>query len=266
MKPYPIKRARANGGTEANGPVSSAKAMAASVAGSASESSAATPEAPGHRALQALVAAMVSVGAMVAAFLVPMSASAPAAASASRSAAPVVAGDLIVKFRDASEPGVALAAVLAGTRTLGSAAPVAVRLSAETGVPLKLVQVTSGREALLAVDRDALLRSLAQRAAREPGVARAEPVVPAAPGLPSDLASVRLQLQPGAAPTGLADKLASGELLRPKLGRAADGATLLNLDVAALTLSLLERLKQHPDVEYAQANRLLRPVEPRSPR
>jgi len=31
-------------------------------------------------------------------------------------------------------------------------------------------------------------------------------------------------------------------------------------------LALLERLKQQPDVEYAQANRLLRPVDANRPR
>ena len=33
-----------------------------------------------------------------------------------------------------------------------------------------------------------------------------------------------------------------------------------------LTLALLERLKQQADVEYAQANRLLRAAEPDKPR
>ena len=61
-----------------------------------------------------------------------------------------MSGDLIVKFRDASEPGVQLAAVLAGQRSVTSVAALATRLSSELGVPMVLVQVTSGREALLA--------------------------------------------------------------------------------------------------------------------
>jgi len=176
-----------------------------------------------------------------------------------------VSGDLIVKFRDASDNGAALAAVLGGTRTLASAEPMAVHLSESLGVPLKLVQVTSGREALLAIDRHALQRSLAQRAAREPGVARAVAAVPA-PGLPSDLLSVRVELTPQAAPRALAANLASGSLLRPRLHQDASGATLLSYDIAGLTTALLERLKQQADVEYAQANRLLRAVEPDKPR
>lgn len=198
--------------------------------------------------------------------LVAVEPPAPAFASAPRAEAPIVAGDVIVKFRDTSEAGASLAAVLSGTRTMESAAPVAARLSAELGVPLRLVQVTSGREALLAIDRDALLRSLAQRAAREPGVARAVASPPAAPGLPSEQASVRIELKPQASPQSLATKLASGTLLRPRLQTDPTGATLLSYDMTSLTLALLERLKQQPDVEYAQANRLLRPVDANKPR
>ena len=212
----------------------------------------------------------LAVGALQALML----ALAAALAAGQATAAPVVAGDLIVKFRDSSAAGAALAAVLAGSRPLASAAPVAARLSRETGVPLTLVQVTSGREALLAIDRTALLRSLAQRAAREPGVARATVLGPAAaglpPGLPSERASVRIELKPPASSQAsteaLAGRLASGELLRPRLHTEASGATLLSYDMAGLTLALLARLGQRADVEYAQANRLLRPVDPRRPR
>lgn len=185
---------------------------------------------------------------------------APAFSSPPRAAAAIVAGDLIVKFRDASEAGASLAAVLAGTRTADSAAPVAARLSEVLGVPLKLVQVTSGREALLAIDRDELMRSLAQRAAREPGVVRAITMAPAAAGLPSEQASVRVELTPQATPQALATKLASG-LLRPRPQSDSAGTALLSYDMAGLTLALLERLKQQADVEYAQANRLLRAVD-----
>lgn len=196
-----------------------------------------------------------------------LAAQAPARAFSSppRAAAPIVSGDLIVKFRDTSDNGVALAAVLGGTRTVEAAAPLAARLSEVLGVPLKLVQVTSGREALLAIDRDALQRSLAQRAAREPGVARALALAPAA-GLSPDQLSVRLELTPQAAPQGLAARLTSGNLLRPRLHTDASGATLLSYDLARLTLALLERLKQQADVEYAQANRLLKPARADKPR
>ena len=199
---------------------------------------------------------------LIGALVLMMQASAPAFSSPPRSGAAIVVGDLIVKFRDSSDGGMALAGVLGGTRTLSSVEPLAVRLSAAMGVPLKLVQVTSGREALLAIDREALQRSLVQRAALEPGVARATAVAPAA-GLPPDSLSVRLELTPQAAPHLLGAKLASaapGSLLQPRLHSDAAGATLLSVDIAGLTQALLERLKQQADVEYAQANRLLKPA------
>ncbi|MDH5539019.1 MAG: hypothetical protein OEY03_06410 [Rhizobacter sp.] len=186
--------------------------------------------------------------------------------SAPRSPDTTVTGDLIVKFRDSTDAGAALAAVVGGTRAMASAAPVAARLSSELGVPLKLVQVTSGREALLAIDREVLLRSLAQRALREPGVARAVPTPRAATVLPSEQASVRIELKPQASAQALAGKLDSGELLRPSLVTQAGGATLLSYDMAGLTLAVLERLQKHAEVEYAQANRILRAVDGGKPR
>lgn len=189
----------------------------------------------------------------------------PASPAAAQTGAAIVAGDLIVRFRDSSDPGAALAAVLNGQRPIASAAPLAARLSRELGVPLTLVQVTSGREALLAIDREALLQSLAQRAAREPGVARATPVPPV-PGLPSERVSVRIELEPQAAPRALAARLASGELLRPQLHTDSGGTRLLSYDIAGLTQTLLTRIGKRADVEYVQANRLLRPAGPGSPR
>ena len=208
-------------------------------------------------------------GLALAALLV-LAAHAPASAFSSppRAAAPIVSGDLIVKFRDTSADGVLLAAVLGGTQTVEAAAPLAARLSEVLGVPLKLVQVTSGREALLAIDRDSLQRSLAQRAAREVGVVRAlaAPVAPAAPALPADQLTVRVELTPQAAPQALAARLASGSLLRPRLHGESNGTALLSYDMAGLTQTLLERLKQQADVEYAQANRLLKPARADKPR
>lgn len=185
----------------------------------------------------------------------------PASPAAAQTAAATMAGDLIVKFRDGSDPGAALAAVLNGQRPLASAAPLAARLSRELGVPLTLVQVTSGREALLAIDREALLRSLAQRAAREPGVTRATPVPPP-PGLPPEQASVRIELAAQASPRAIAARMATGELLRPRLHADAGGATLLSYDMAGLTQALRDRIGQRADVDYVQPNRLLRPAGP----
>lgn len=180
--------------------------------------------------------------------------------------APMVSGDLIVKFRDASEPGAQLAAVLAGQRTVATMVPLATRLSAELGVPLALVQVTSGREALLALDREALGRALLARAGREAAVRRASVAPPPAPaGLPGSELVLRIEMHAStqaAARDALGTRLALGQLVRPRLAlaEAAAGTVSLHYDIDALTLALITRLQQRADVEYAQANRLLRPA------
>jgi len=185
--------------------------------------------------------------------------------------APIVSGDLIVKFRDASESGRQLAAVLAGQRDLASAAPVASRLSADLGLPLVLVQVTSGREALLALDRQALGRSLLARAGREAQVQRATMTVPPpGGGLPGAQLVMRIELRPAApaaAAQAVASRLALPRLPAPQMqGEPAGPALRLVFDIDALTLALIERLQQRSDVEYAQANRLLRPAAPAASR
>ena len=176
----------------------------------------------------------------------------------------MIAGDLIVKFRDASEPGAQLAAVRSGQRTVASVAPLAARLAAELGVPLVLVQVTSGREALLALDRETLGRALRARAGREAGVQEAA-MAPQAAGLPGPELVLRLSTQgnmAGTARDALGARLAIGTLARPRVvaqGEGAGRALSLHYDIDALTLALIARLQQRPEVEYVQANRLLRP-------
>lgn len=193
------------------------------------------------------------------------------AAAAAPAGAPMISGDLIVKFRDTSEPGRRLAAVLAGQRDMASAAPVASSLSADLGLPLVLVQVTSGREALLALDREALGRSLLARAGREAQVQRATLTVPPpGGGLPGAELVLRIELRPAAPATAaqaVAARLALTRMPAPRvLDEAAGKALRLVYDIDALTLALIARLQQRSDVEYAQANRLLRPAAPAASR
>ncbi len=194
-----------------------------------------------------------------------------AAAAADPAGAAMISGDLIVKFRDASEPGRQLAAVLAGQRDTASAAPVASRLSADLGLPLVLVQVTSGGEALLALDRETLGRDLLARAGREAQVQRATMTVPPpGGGLPGAELVLRIELRPAApapAAQAMAARLALTRMPAPRvLDEAAGKALRLVYDIDALTLALIARLQQRSDVEYAQANRLLRPAAPAASR
>ncbi|MBI5716442.1 MAG: hypothetical protein HZC37_02000 [Burkholderiales bacterium] len=179
----------------------------------------------------------------------------------------MMSGDLIVKFRDTSEAGRQLAAVLAGQRTVASVAPLAAQLSSELGVPLLLAQVTSGREALLALDRAALGRSLLARAGREASVQKAVLTVPPqGSGLPGAELVLRIELRPNTAAAvreALPGRLVLATLARPQAAAdGGDGALRLRYDIDALTLALIAKVQQRPDVEYVQANRLLRPVAP----
>ena len=179
-----------------------------------------------------------------------------------------MAGDLIVKFRDASEPGAQLAAVLSGQRSVPSVAPIAARLTAELNVPLVLVQVTSGREALLALDHAALAQALVSQAGRETAVQRASVAgagAGARPGLPGAEFVLRLELKRGVPPPAapaLAHRFAAGGLTVPRIVREGGDALNLHYDIDALTLALIGKLQQRAEVEYAQANRLLRPAAP----
>lgn len=196
------------------------------------------------------------------------------AARPSPQAAPIVSGDLIVKFRDATEPGRQLADVLAGKRTVAGVAPLAQRLSRELGVPVVLAQVTSGREALLAVDREALGRQLLARAGRESSVQRAVMTVPApsagsTSGLPAAELVLRLETRPGTSAARretLPGRLSVAGLVQPRV--EPDGAEAhlrLRYDLDALTLALIAKVQRRPDVEYVQANRMLRPQAPAAP-
>jgi hypothetical protein len=124
---------------------------------------------------------------------------------------------------------------------------------------------------LLALDREALGRSLLARAGREAQVQRATMTVPPpGGGLPGAELVLRIELRP-AAPSATAQAVAS-RLALPRMpaprvqGEASGQALRLAYDIDALTLALIERLQQRSDVEYAQANRLLRPASPAAPR
>jgi hypothetical protein len=194
-----------------------------------------------------------------------------AATAAVQAHAQMISGDLIVKFRDTSEPGTQLAAVLAGQRSAASMAPLAARLSTELGVPLVLPQVTSGREALFAIDREALARALLARAGRESAIAGARMTVPppSASVLPGAELTLRVELHsrtPAAAREAVPARLSLGPpaapLLRPRVEPEDGGVALkLHYDIDGLTSALIAQLQQRPEVEYAQANRLLRPMQ-----
>jgi hypothetical protein len=206
-----------------------------------------------------------------------LAAAAVALAAGANGPPPFVPGDLIVKFTDDSERGVLVARAVRGEAEAERQLPeLAVHLTAELGVPLRAVRVTSGRELVLSVDRQELLDRLAARVRRDPAVKRARPRVEPATVLPPAEIALVVRFRPrsdgakllqsaatgerrGPAIDALAARLAAGIDPPPAAAATASGELLLIVDVAAVTVRLVERARARADVEYAQPSQVVRP-------
>ncbi|HET6521548.1 MAG TPA: hypothetical protein VFG47_17280 [Geminicoccaceae bacterium] len=149
-------------------------------------------------------------------------------------------------------------------------------LSREAGLPVVVRQLTSGREAVLAVDLQAIAAKLVRALEGEPEVEGARLVddPASAPG-PARPVTVTVQPTPGGS---LAQALATAgsagsdsalgrleaaverEVGAPIAAEVSSPTTLtVRLDTRALTGQLMDRLRAMPEVEYAQPNYLARP-------
>jgi len=189
-----------------------------------------------------------------------------------------VAGDLIVKFTTASEPGTLVTRAMQGSQTADrQLAALAARLSQELGVAVSAVRVTSGNELVLSVDRDQLAQSLRRVVTRDPAVRAATRIDPPKTVLPAAQLALALDLrrdseadrlvrrtaragkQTSNEIEALVKKLCAGAVPQPS-GRVSNrGQLVLTIDIAKLTLELIERLKRRPDVEYAQPSHIVKP-------
>jgi len=195
-----------------------------------------------------------------------------------------VAGDLIVKFTAASEPGTLVTRAMQGDQTADrQLAALAARLSQELGVAIAAVRVTSGNELVLGVDRDQLAQSLRQVVMRDLAVRAATRIDPPKTVLPAAEIALALDLRRDSEAgrqvhsSARAGRQASNEIeaLVKKLCIGADpqpsgrvskrGQLVLSIDIAALTLDLVERLKRRSDVEYAQPSLIVKPSRGASP-
>lgn len=200
-----------------------------------------------------------------------------AAAAAANGPSSFVAGDLIVKFTEASGPGRAVARAMRAEQLPDEITAIATRLSAELGVALAAARVTSGRELVLSIDRERLARTLRQRLKRDPAVGDVTPLEPPKTVRPAaqlafvvDLAAdsearrqVEQAVRAGRRTTpevnSLVARLTANAYPKPTGHVSARGELILTVDVAALTRELIERLKRRPDVEYAQLSHIVRP-------
>jgi hypothetical protein len=172
---------------------------------------------------------------------------------------PSVPGELIVKFRDSSPGGEAMAGASspadeAVERYLAAA-------SREIGIPLAAESLTSGGELLLEIDQGELIARLLAKLGTDERVAAAEEIPVARETLEVPPRRVRVRFASGRM------KSAEIETFARELGRelgfglvsrkAGRSETVLSVDLAALTEELLSRLEEHPDVEYVQRNAVL---------
>jgi hypothetical protein len=191
-----------------------------------------------------------------------------------------VAGDLIVKFTDASEAGALVARAVRDEPAATAQLPkLAARLSTELGVGLTVARITSGRELVLSIDREQLLARLAQRVRRDPAVTGVTPLAGPKTVLPPAEVALTVEFATGsdayrklqrAARAGerrnrdidaLVAGLTAGADPKPTGQANERGQLLLTLDVAALTRDLVERFKRRADVEYAQLSQVVRPFD-----
>ncbi len=225
----------------------------------------------------------------VVALLNPLLVVAPVAASAARP--PVSApGDLIVRFANTSPAHAAVMQQVDNPKHGDATAAVAAKLSSTLQVPLRAVQVTSGRELVLSIERVGLATQVAERVAQAPAFrsARATAVIaPPADHPPTVLPPSTLLLKVSAPPdsdagravanarrgaassreriAALAGSLVPGHDAAVAARVDAQGRLLIEIDMRVLVAEVVAALRKHPDVVYAQANQMLRPggVTPR---
>jgi hypothetical protein len=189
-------------------------------------------------------------------------------------------GQVIVKFTAQSEAGQALARI--DLATIGAPAgdarlsEIARALGERIGVPLRLENLTSGRELLLAIDREKLAAAVAERLRRRAdvqGVEVADPTGSAGPRLAVAFAPGSALAKTVASEARVALELPPGKIGGPLEVEAAVQSSdrdraVLALDLDALLSGLLARLEADPEVQYVQRNLQLRPypagAKPRS--
>lgn len=188
--------------------------------------------------------------------------------------APLVPGEILIRFAAGSAGAVAAGEALRSSPPdLGRLGPAVEALHAQTGIPLQAVRCAGGNDVLVRVDAARLSEQTAARLRAAANVARVELQPDPAPGrvlggvrTPGFLAA----FEAGSPQAGCISKTGgeafdqercnptpelSEQVGVPLKGRVHDdGRLLIEIDMAALTRVLVERLKTLPDIESAQPN------------
>ena len=169
-----------------------------------------------------------------------------------------VPGDLVAKFVPGSEAGTTvMRAAARAPLDIEGLEPIANHLTDAVGVPLKAVALNSGYFCILSVDAKGLGERLRRRLAGRQRVERVE-IVP-----DSAAVAVRVAFAAGATEARMpAERVAASlerELDLPLKGEAlGNGRFALRVNLEALTLNLVEKLRALPEVESVQPNYILK--------
>lgn len=159
-----------------------------------------------------------------------------------------VPGQVMTKFVAGSE-----ASAVVMRADLTALVPIADRLGAGVGVPLRPSSITSGHFCVLAVDAERLEDQLARRLTARERVERVE-VVEDTAAIAVSVAFAAGSEESRMRPARLV-ALLERELGLPLKGAALENSRLaLQVNLEALTLSLVERLKTLPEIESVQPN------------
>lgn len=190
---------------------------------------------------------------------------------------PASTREFIVKFKPGSEGDrVAAEAMQQPSSQTAAFADVAAALGGETGIPVHIAAVTSGRELVMAVDAAAVTSAAVAALTERPDVVRAIP--PDMDGTPQATPRDPVIAVEFAADSPIGRRLAAGRPeplaedpafrdLQDDIARVAGvpltalpNAVAFTLDIGRLTTEFGDRLKQRTDVEYVQPNTLLQPL------
>jgi hypothetical protein len=171
-------------------------------------------------------------------------------------------GDLIVRFTEGSVADKLVERALPAADPVPLVAPLAERLGRSLDADLLALGLTSGRELVLAIDRQRLAARMLARLRADSAVRSAEVPPGQAQRLPASTLAFKVQLAGnGSAAQALGSRLGAAGPLRIAQAQGTD--LTLEYDVAAWAEQLVQRLQREPEVRYAQLNRVLRPQAPR---
>lgn len=179
----------------------------------------------------------------------------------------IVSGEVIVKFAPGTRGHQVYKKALADEpNSEAELAALATDLSSELGIPVAIDQLSSGQEFIIAVHTDAVLAKLIAYLESRADVKDAHLLTDTKPRrlYRNPTVSVEFRadsqiVEDESALKAFVDEVANQSGIEVTTARAPHTIEL-EVDIRALTMDLIQRLRQRSDVEYAQANFLMEPL------